>query len=733
MPFTKFFTDIRMKDVPLVGGKTASLGEMYSTGLPVPNGFAVSAEAYRHFIKENELDGKIRGIIKNREKNIRGLKKAGSEIRSLIRNAKMPDRLEREIADSFGTLGAKYVAVRSSATAEDLPDASFAGQQESFLNVTRHDIIQKIKECFASLFTDRAISYREDKKFDHFKVFLSVAVQKQIFSKSSGVMFTIDPDNGHRNFIVINSSYGLGDYIVQGKVTPDEFRIFKKSGRLVEKRPGKKSIMETRSPFGVRKKKVSPTMQKEFSISDADAEKLASYAKKIEGHYKRPMDIEWSKGDDNILYIVQARPETVHSISTAMPVYTLKKSGKILAEGAAVGRKVASGKVRVIRSPRQMSTFRKGEVLVTKNTDPDWEPVMKMAAAIITEEGGRTSHCAIVAREIGVPAVIGVKDATRKLKGIVTVDCTHEKGRIFEGRLPFTTRTASAPAKNTRTKIYVNIADPSQAPDASLLPADGVGLAREEFIISSYIGEHPMKMIKSGKAADYVGELFFGISKIAASFHPRPVIIRFSDFKTNEYRNLPGGKEFEKEEENPMLGLRGASRYYNPRFEQAFRLECRALKKCIDSGLDNIKVMVPFCRTVDEAKKVKRIINEEGLRCQTGVMAEIPSNVILAREFAKHFDFFSIGSNDLTQLTLGVDRDNSELPFDERNSAVKELVARLIKDAHKSHRHVGICGEAPSNYPEFVKFLVKSGIDSISVNPDAVVQTRTIVSRAELQ
>ena len=731
MPFSR----IRIKDVPLVGGKTASLGEMMSIGLPVPDGFAVTADAYKFFVQHNNIDGDIRRIIKESDlKKIRELKKAGKSIRSLVRNSSFPKELEKQILSAYHSLGSRFVAVRSSATAEDLPSASFAGEQESYLNVDERHLLNRIKDCFASLFTDRAISYREDKKFDHFKVYLSVAVEKQIFSKASGVMFTLDPDSGHRNFIVINSSFGLGDYIVQGRVTPDEFWVFKKNCRLIEKRLGKKDVMEVRSVFGVKQRKISPGMQKTFSISDREAEELAEYGKKIEGHYGRPMDIEWAKGDNNKVYIIQARPETIHGAKkNYYEEFRLKEKGTLLAEGAAVGRKIACGHVNVIKNIRDMGKFREGQILVTTVTDPDWEPLMKLASGIITEEGGRTSHCAIVSRELGIPAVVGVHNATKNLKGEVTIDCTSEKGKIWKGVLRFERRQHDMKKMpKTKTRIYVNIGEPDEALDASLLPVDGVGLAREEFIISSVIGEHPLAMIKQGRESIFIDKLASGVAKIAASFYPRPVVIRFSDFKTNEYRNLKGGEQFEPREDNPMIGWRGASRYISS-CEPAFRLELRAIKKCEQHGLDNIRLMVPFCRTLEEADRTLSIIRDEKISAEVGVMAEIPANVILAKEFSKHFKFFSIGSNDLTQLTLGIDRDNTMLAkeFNERNPAVKKSIENLIKTAHKLKRTVGICGDAPSTFPDFTEFLVKNRIDSVSVTPDVAISTRLLIAKTE--
>jgi pyruvate,water dikinase len=735
-----FLEHLRRKDVALVGGKTSSLGELYHMGLPVPNGFAVTAAAYKYFIKYNKLDAKIKHIIRGTDvKSLKKLAQSGKEIRTLIKTSTFPEDMEKEIIAAFHRLGEKYVAVRSSATAEDLPDASFAGEQESYMNVDEKNLLRRVRDCFASLFTDRAISYREDKGFDHFRVFLSVAVQKQIFSKASGVMFTIDPDSGHKNFIVINAGFGLGDYIVQGVITPDEFWIFKKNCKLIEKRLGKKKVMEVRSIFGVKRKTLSPTMQKQFSISDREAEVLAKYGKKIEEHYGVHMDIEWAKDSDDKLYILQARPETVHSTKkkNEYKEYVLKEKSKVIAKGLAVGRKVASGKVTIIKNVKNIRQFKEGQILVTFKTDPDWEPIMKLASAIITEEGGRTAHAAIVSRELGIPAIVGVSGATKLLKNgeTITVDCTQENGAIWKGALKYVENVHDIKKMpKTRTNIYVNIGEPDQAVDASLLPIDGVGLAREEFIFSSSIMVHPMDMIKHKREKELVDKLASGIGKIAASFYPRPVVVRTSDFKTNEYKNLKGGAPYEPHEENPMIGWRGASRYISPNYEQAFRLECRAFKKVIEEfGLNNVKVLVPFCRTIDEGNKVLNIIKSEKLNAEVGVMAEIPSNCVIADQFSKRFAYFSIGSNDLTQLTLGIDRDNEVIAkeFDERNDAVKILIANLIKTAHKYKRKVGICGQAPSDYPEFSEFLVKNHIDSISVNPDVAISTRLLVAKIE--
>jgi len=735
-----FFNKIKKKDVLLVGGKTSSLGELTATGMPVPDGFAITANAYRYFIKKNKLNKKIRKILKSANiRKIEELRRAGSEIRSLIKAAEFPKDLEKQIVSAFGKLKSRYVAVRSSATAEDLPSASFAGQQESFLNVAEKDLLDKVRKCFASLFTNRAISYREDHGFNHFKVALSVAVQKQIFSKSSGVLFTIDPDSGHDNFIVINSSYGLGDYIVQGKIIPDEIWIFKEKCKVIDKKLGKKHIMEVRSSVGVKNKKVPKGLQNKFSISDKEAEELARCAKLIEKHYKVPMDIEWAKGSDNKLYILQARPETVHATKNknVYQEFRLKQRSRVIMQGLAIGRKIASGSVNIIKDAKDIHKFSKGQILVTGRTDPDWEPIMKIANGIVTEEGGRTSHAAIVSRELGVPCVVGVQNATKILKNnqAVTIDCTEETGKVWKGTLRFSvTERSIEKMPKTKTKIKVNIGMPEEAADVSLLPVDGVGLAREEFIISSFIGTHPLEMIKQKREKEFIEKLAYGIAKILAAFYPRPVIVRLSDFKTNEYRSLKGGSAYEPIEDNPMIGWRGASRYIHKDFEPAFRLECRAFRKVIDEfGLDNVQMEVPFCRTVEEAKNVLKIIREEKVKCSVGVMAEIPSNVILADQFSKLFDFFSIGSNDLTQLVLGLDRDNDMLAweFDERNLAVKRLIADLIKTAHKHKTPVDICGQAPSDYPEFTKFLVECGIDSISVNPDVAIQTRLLVAKLE--
>ena len=673
--------------------------------------------------------------------------KIGSGVRGLILSGRFPNDLRDEIVKNYKKLSKMFnkknlaVAVRSSATTEDLGSASFAGQQETYINVKgERQLLNSVKKCMASLFTDRAISYREDKGFDHFKVKLSVGVQKLVFSKSSGVMFSLDPDSGNRNFVYINSSWGLGDYVVQGKVNPDGFFILKPTMTIISKTLGSKNMMEVRSENGVKNKVVPKRMRKRFSITDDDAIKLAGYCIKIEKHYGRPMDMEWAK-DGSGLYIVQARPETVHSSKSpdVLKTYVLKEKSRIILRGQSIGRKIGVGKVNVIRSVKDISKFKPGEVLVTSMTDPDWEPIMKIASGIITDRGGRTSHAAIVSRELGIPAVIGTLNGTKKLKTgqSVTVDCTGEEGKVWDGTLKFEVKTMDV--KNlpkTRTKIMVNVGIPDNALVQGQLPVDGVGLAREEFIISS-IGEHPLAMIKKHKEKIFVDKLSEGIAKIAAAFYPRPVILRFSDFKTNEYATLKGGKEFEPKENNPMIGWRGASRYISE-FEPAFRLECRALKKVRDEmKLKNIIPMIPFCRTLEEAKETLRIMREEGLKrgkdLKVYVMAEIPSNIVLADKFSKHFDGFSIGSNDLTQLTLGIDRDSQRLAktFNERDPAVKRMIEILIRTAHKYGRKVGICGEAPSYFPDFTEFLVRQGIDSISVNPEVAIRTRLLVHKVE--
>lgn len=748
MKFVLWFDEISKKDVPLVGGKNANLGEMIQhTKVPVPPGFAITTEAYDYFMRENRLEEKIKKLISRLDKkNLKNLRKIGKSIRELILSGKFPEDLKNEIISSYKKLSKEFntknlaVAVRSSATAEDLGDASFAGQQETYINVRgEKQLLNSVKKCIASLFTDRAISYRVDKGFDHFKVKLSVGVQKLIFSKSSGVMFSLDPDSGNKNFVYINSSYGLGDYVVQGRVNPDGFFILKSTRTIISKRKGSKMTMEVRSKKGVKKKTTPKKLRENFSISDKDAIKLAEYCIHIENHYKRPMDIEWAKDKDG-LYIVQARPETVQSKSSdVLKKYILKEKSKVILVGQSIGRKIGVGKAKVITSAKEISKFKPGEILVTEMTDPDWEPIMKMASGIITDKGGRTSHAAIVSRELGIPAIVGTLYGTKKIKTgqDITVDCTQEKGRVWKGILSYKVSKIDVKSMpKTKTQIMVNVGIPERALVQGQLPVDGVGLAREEFIISS-IGEHPLAMIKNHKEKIFIEKLAEGISKIAAAFYPRPVILRFSDFKTNEYATLKGGKEFEPNENNPMIGWRGASRYISE-FEAAFRLECRALKKVRDEmKLKNIIPMIPFCRTLEEAKETLKIMREEGLKrgknFKVYVMAEIPSNIILADKFSKYFDGFSIGSNDLTQLTLGIDRDSQRLAktFNERDLAVKRMIEMLIKTAHKYGRKVGICGEAPSYFPDFTEFLVRQGIDSISVNPEVAIKTRLLVHKIE--
>jgi len=791
--FVKWFEELGMHDVPLVGGKNASLGEMIRNlgkkGVKVPSGFAVTAYAYKYTIEKAGIDKKIKEILSDLDTHdVQNLAERGEKIRNLIKNTPLPKELEEEIRKYYREMEKRYgknvdVAVRSSATAEDLPDASFAGQQETFLNVRGEDeLIEKVRECFASLFTNRAISYREDKGFDHFSVFLSVGVQKMVRSDlaCSGVMFSIDTESGFKDVVYITGAYGLGENVVQGKVNPDQFYVFKPTLKkgfrpIIEKKLGTKEWKLVYIEGGTKQEEVPLEERKKFVINDDEILKLAEWACIIEEHYKKPMDIEWAKdGVTGDLFIVQARPETVHSQRdmSAIQTYVLEEKGKILIEGEAVGSKIGQGKANVIESADEISKFKKGEVLVTDMTDPDWEPIMKIASAIVTNRGGRTCHAAIISRELGIPCVIGTGNATEVIKTgqEITVDCSEGVGRIYEGLLKYRVDSLKMDElPRPRTKIMMNVGVPEKAFQQGQIPNDGVGLAREEFIINSHIGIHPLALIeyeklkelakKDKKIADVVKEIdrrsegyedktrFFidvlarGIAKIAAAFYPNDVIVRLSDFKTNEYANLLGGFLYEPDEHNPMIGWRGASRYYDEKFKPAFGLECKAIKKVRDEmGLTNVKVMIPFCRTPEEGKKVIKIMEEYGLKqgengLEVYVMCEIPSNVVLADQFADVFDGFSIGSNDLTQLTLGLDRDSELVAhiFDERNEAVKRLIRQVIEVAHKHkpRRKVGICGQAPSDFPEFAEFLVECGIDSMSLNPDAVVKTRLLVADKE--
>ncbi len=785
-PYIKFFQELSIDDVSLVGGKNASLGEMVRElrpkGVKIPDGFATTALAYQQFMKVAGLEDVIRKILSGLDpRNVSDLQKRGDEVRRSILNVKIPDEILKAISQAYSTLCQDSenaaVAVRSSATAEDLPDASFAGQQETYLNVRGEvALLEACLKCFASLFTNRAISYREEKKFDHFKVALSIGVQKMVRSDlaSSGVMFTLDTETGFRDVILINAAYGLGENVVQGVVNPDEYFVYKPTLKkgfrpILQKKLGSKEIkMIYNSRGGVKETRnvaVSSSDRQKFCLSDNDVLQLAQWGMIIEDHYSqkagvdRPMDIEWAKdGETGELFIVQARPETIQSLrdQNVLESYRLCEKGNILVRGSAVGSKIGQGKAHILHDPKKMSEFQEGEVLITEMTDPDWEPLMKKASAIVTERGGRTCHAAIISRELGVTALVGAEQATHKIKTgqDVTVSCAEgEEGSVYEGFLKFEIDSVSLKdLKAPPTKIMMNIAEPDRAFGLSFIPNDGVGLARMEFIISNTIKIHPMALLNYPQLKDstalreieeqtrgyakksdfFVEKLAQGVAKIAAAFYPKDVILRMSDFKSNEYANLIGGKEFEPEEENPMIGFRGASRYYDPRYKAGFVLECAALKKVREEmGLSNLKIMIPFCRTIEEGKKVLEELNKNGLtRGKNGlevyVMCEIPSNVILAEEFAKIFDGFSIGSNDLTQLVLGLDRDSAIVShlFDERNEAVKQMIRMVIQAAKKTGTKIGICGQAPSDYPEFARFLVEEGIDSISLNPDAVLKTR---------
>ena len=792
--FIKWFNEISISDVPSVGGKNASLGEMYQElvpkGVRVPNGFAITADAYRAFLQENNLNSLIKDQLNGLDtKDIKNLKAKGQKIRQSIIEAVLPSELQVAITNAYhklceGRTDSPDVAVRSSATAEDLPDASFAGQQDTFLNVRGDSaLLESCKRCFASLFTDRAISYRVDKGFVDAKIALSIGVQLMVRSDLavSGVMFSIDTETGFKDNVLINASYGLGENIVQGSVNPDEFIVFKptlKNGfrPILNKTMGSKEFKLVYDLDGSKMTKnipVPPRDRANFSLTEDEILTLARWACEIEDHYSQklkhlvPMDMEWAKdGVTGELFIVQARPETVQSQKfktkkNVLESYALQEKGPPILQGHSVGEKISKGIVRVIENVHELAQLKSGEVLVTDKTDPDWEPAMKRAAAIVTNRGGRTCHAAIVSRELGVPAVVGTENGTQVLKTgqLVTVSCAEsEVGYIYEGLLDFVvTKVDLKTLGKPKTKIMMNVANPDEAFRLSFIPNDGVGLARMEFIISTFIKIHPLALVHydqikehkneidqltlsyDDKPQYFIDKLAQGVAMIAAAFYPKDVIVRMSDFKTNEYANLLGGKQYEPVEANPMLGFRGASRYYDKRYNEGFALECAAMKKVREvMGLTNVKLMIPFCRTLQEAELVLKEMENNGLKrgenkLEVYVMCEVPSNVILADEFSQYFDGFSIGSNDLTQLALGVDRDSEIVAhdFDERDPAVKKLIEMVIKSAKANHKKIGICGQAPSDYPEFAKFLVEQGIDSISLNPDAVIKTTLKVLESE--
>jgi pyruvate,water dikinase len=789
-----WFDELDLADIPQVGGKNASLGEMrrelIPEGVRIPDGYAVTANAYRYLLKSSGIVEQMKQLLSDLDTHdLENLKNRGRQIRSLIYHSPFPKDLEDEITAAYGKLCEEYgpntdVAVRSSATAEDLPDASFAGQQETYLNVTgKEALLEACKKCFASLFTDRAISYRVDKGFDHLSIALSIGVQKMVRSDlaTSGVIFSIDTESGFKDAILITGSYGLGETVVQGSVNPDEFFVFKptlKTGHrpIIQKKLGTKEIkMVYATGVGGEATETVPVAQEDcerFCLTDDEILQLARWTTIIEDHYSaeagyfKPMDIEWGKdGRTGDLFILQARPETVQSQKdvNVLENYVLLESKEPLVTGTSVGAKIGAGPVQVIKSVDEIRNFKKGEVLVTDMTDPDWEPVMKIAAAIVTNKGGRTCHAAIVSRELGVPCIVGTGKGTKALLGVThaTVSCAEgEVGKVYDGLLKFEVQRINA--KNLtrpRTKIMMNVGNPENAFTLAAIPNDGVGLARLEFIINQFISIHPMALIQFDRVTDaavrskietmtrgyndrrdfFVDKLAQGVAKIGAAFWPNEVIVRMSDFKSNEYANLIGGTFFEPHEENPMIGFRGASRYYDEKYRAAFALECEAMKKVRNEmGLTNVKLMIPFCRTVEEGEKVIKVMADKGLvQGENGLeiymMVEIPSNVILIEDFGKIFDGFSIGSNDLTQLTLGLDRDSAEVAhiFDERNKAVMDLIRIAITKSNKMGKKIGICGQAPSDYPEFARFLVECGIDSISLNSDTVIKTTVEILETE--
>ncbi|WP_341953430.1 phosphoenolpyruvate synthase [Salinibacterium sp. TMP30] len=783
-----WFEDIGMGDVPLVGGKNASLGEMVcaleSKGVQVPPGFATTSAAYRSFVDANGIAPTARTLLERFHAGQASLRETGEALRELFLVSEFPEDIAESIRASYRTLAERSgeknpaVAVRSSATAEDLPDASFAGQQETFLNVRgERDLLDACRRCYASLFTDRAISYREVKGFDHLDAALSIGIQRMVRSDvgGSGVMFSIDTESGFPRVAVISAAWGLGETVVQGTVNPDKYLVFKPlletpgCSPIIEKTLGAKSRKMIYSKGGSARTRMMDTSQREqqsFVLADSEILQLARWAVVVEAHYGRPMDMEWAKdGQTGELFMVQARPETVQArkTGTRFTTHHLTQEGPLLLSGAAIGDAIATGSACVIRDPADIENFRDGAILVTEMTDPDWVPIMTRASGIVTDHGGPTSHAAIVSRELGIPAVVGTGTATEVLKEgqDITLSCAEgDQGHIYEGTLTFETDEIDlGTLPETRTAVMVNIASPAAAFQWWRLPAAGVGLARMEFIINNLIKVHPMALVHPEKVTSakdrrkirdltrgyddpqefFVEALALGIAKLAAPYHPLPVIVRLSDFKTNEYAHLIGGSAFEHSEENPMLGFRGASRYYSPQYREGFELECRALKRVREQiGFANIIIMVPFCRTPAEADRVLAVMAENGLvRGENGLqvymMCEIPSNVILAEKFATRFDGFSIGSNDLTQLVLGIDRDSEELAslFDERDDAVKSMISEAIQKAHAANIKIGICGQAPSNHPEFAAFLVGEGIDSISLNPDSFMKTVHHIAAAE--
>lgn len=787
----RWFDDVGLADVASVGGKNASLGEMVQEltpkGIRVPNGFATTADAYRFFLRENGLDQRLAELTSAMdEEDVESLHYHGQLIRHAILDSPLPDALAHAIVEAYHKLcdGRDLidVAVRSSATAEDLPDASFAGQQETYLNVRGQAfLLDCCRRCFASLFTDRAISYRAHQGFDHLQVALSIGVQEMVRSDlaTSGVMFSIDTESGFRNAVLINAAYGLGENVVQGSVNPDEYYVFKPtlSGEnrpILKKTMGSKAIKMIYDVGGTKMTKnvpVGPEQQACFALCDDDILQLARWAVQIEEHYSKskgsscPMDMEWGKdGRTGELFILQARPETVQSrrSSSAIERYHLQQRGPVRVTGRSVGEKIVTGRVQLVRDASELSKFCDGGILVTDKTDPDWEPIMKRAAGIVTNRGGRTCHAAIVSRELGLAAIVGTQNATQVLQDgqEVTLSCAEgDTGMVYDGILPFNIEKIELEGlRRPKTKIMMNVGTPDEAFSLAALPCDGVGLAREEFIISNYVKVHPRALLEydqqeehvkhqidelsggyNDKPQFYIDRLAEGIAMISAAFHPMDVILRLSDFKTNEYANLIGGAKYEPHEENPMIGFRGASRYYASNFQAAFGLECKAIQKVRkEMGLRNLKLMVPFCRTIEEGLKTQAEMAKYGLvrgqdDLEIYVMCEIPANVILADEFAEIFDGFSIGSNDLTQLTLGVDRDSEIVAhvFDERNDAVKRMISRVIETAKAKNRKIGICGQAPSDYPDFCEFLVDEGIDSISLTPDALLRTTMAVLEIE--